>query len=163
MPINPSNTKTFRLTNRISKTFQVVIAGFEFATSLFFHIRFTIHQVFNSSVKMKAVTNINLRKVILSAIAILKSKNLLTINLRQVKLAFTPKEVGKLTINFVEKLPIAFSLKAILKNLLTVNLKKIVLTITMILAHYWRLLDFDPQQLSALDVQTLGQMDYQIL
>lgn len=158
---NLPNSKSFNIINRFSKSFSLVVDGFQFATSLFMRIRFKIPIVFNSSAISQIFTNIRLRRIIISISPVKLIGNLVTnINLRRVRLNFSMKETGKIYTTIYGGVRINFVTKAIQKIVTAINLKKIRINFDPTIAQFFTLGTYDPQTLGTLDTQTLGALDY---
>lgn len=158
---NLPNSKSFNLINRISKSFDLVVEGFQFATSIFMNIRFKIPITFISSAIAKIVTTINLRRVkITISQTKLIGKIVTGISLRKVRLNFSMKERGKIVTTIYGRIRISFPTKAIQKIVAGINLRKVVLTIVPTIATFFTLGYYDPSTLATMDTETLGDLDY---
>ncbi len=157
----PVNQKTFKLINRISKSFDLIIDNFAYAATLLFRVAFKIGMVLSPTFALRFVTTINLRKIriIVSQTKLITSITQ-TINARRVKFVFTIKERLKAVSTISLRLRMTPISKAIQKVISTITIKKITITAVPILAQFFTLGYFDPQTLGTLDTLTLGQMDY---
>jgi len=161
MASHPVNQKTFNLTNRISKSFDMVIDNFAYVATLLMNILFKLRIVFSPTFAIAFLTNINIRKVklIISQVK-LRVSITQTINARRVRIIYVARERIKAVVTILLRNRITFISKAIQKLVSTIVIKKIQIIATPILAQFFTLGYFDPQTLGTLDVLTLGQMDY---
>ena len=157
----PVNQKTFNLTNRISKSFYLIIDNFFYAATLLMNVLFKLRITFSPTFAIAFLTNINLRKIklIISQVK-LRVSITQTINARRVRIIYVAKERMKAVVTILLKNRITFISKAIQKLVSTIVIKKIQIIATPILAQFFTLGYFDPQTLGTLDVLTLGEMDY---
>jgi hypothetical protein len=155
------NTKTFKLVNRISKTFGVIIANFSYAATLLFRIRFKIPITFISRASIKAITIIRLRRVrlIISQVKLIVAP-LQTINLRRVSLIIAFRQIVKESATILLRVPITFTMRTLEKLSATMKTGILSLLITALVVTFNTLGDFDPDTLGDLDAMTLQDMDY---
>lgn len=155
------NEKNFRLVNKISQNFQIFIANFEYAATLLFNINMKIAIGFMATFISKMVIAMRLKRIriVISTVKLI-TKMTQAISLRRVKLAFTIRERLKAVTLIVIKHPIVFVSKSIQKLVSAIGEGFLHIGWDMILATFFTLGDFDPDDLGTLDVQTLGDMDY---
>lgn len=156
----PVNKKSFSLTSRVSKSFQIAIHGFQFATSLFMNVGFRLVIGFVSSAVAKIVTNIRLRKVRIAFVSKVTVKPTQLFNLRRVRLTFVSKALLKSVITIYGRVRLLMISSARQKLVTSIVIKKVVLTISPTLAQFFSLGDYDPDTLGSMDTQTLGALDY---
>jgi len=157
----PVNQKTFKLTNRISKSFDLVIDNFSYATTLLMNILFKLRITFSPTFSIAFLTNINLRKIKLIISQVKLSVSITqTINAKKVRIVYVARERIKALVTILSINRISFISKVIQKLFSTIVIKKIQIIATPILAQFFTLGYFDPQTLGTLDVLTLGEMDY---
>ena len=157
------NEKNFRLVNRISKNFQLIIANFEFAATLIANIRQKLNIGFVMSLANRVFSTISLRKIrmVISQVKLITSITQ-AISSRRVKLAFIVRERMKAVVSVVIKHPILFVSKARQKLVSAIKEGFLHISWVMTLATFFSLGDFDPDTLGTLDVLTLGDMDYTV-
>ncbi len=155
------NEKSFKLINKVSQSFNLIIANFDFVSTLLTIIRLRLRLTFVYTSVMKFVTTINLKRVrlIISQVKLIQSITQ-TINVKRIRLIMSSKAIMKAISTFSLRLRIGFISSAIQK--LTTTMKTGILRITLdpTIAQFFTLGDFDPEILGDLDVLTLGDMDY---
>lgn len=158
---NLPNSKSFNIINRFSKSFSLVVEGFQFATSLFMRIRFKIPITFVTSAIANVFTNIRLRRIQITISPVkLIGKLVTTINLRRVRLNFSMKETGKIYTTIYGRVRLNLVTKAIQKIVTSINLRRINIAFDPTIAQFFTLGVYDPDTLGDWDAATLGQMDY---
>lgn len=157
------NEKTFRLVNKVSKNFQIVIAGFQYAATLLFNINMKIRVNFVPSFIMKMVTAMRLRRIriVISTVKLITSVTQ-SISSRRIRLALVIRERMNAVASIVVYHPIGFVSSARQKIVSTIKNGILRLNIVMTLATFFTLGIFDPQTLGTLDTKTLGEMDYTV-
>lgn len=157
----PINQKTFNLVNRVSKSFDLIINNFAYATTLLFRIAFKIGLSFSPTFALKFASTINLRRIrlIISQMK-LRVSITQTINVRRVRLIYVLRERLKAISTISLRLRMTPVSKAIQKAVSSIVVKKITLILNPTLAQFFTLGEFDPQTLGDLDALTLGEMDY---
>lgn len=155
------NTKSYSVSLRNSKAFSFIIAGFQFATSLFFRIRFKIPITFVVKTIGKMVTVINLKRVrlVISQMRLI-TKITQTINLRRVSITYNLRQIMKFVTTVFIRQPILFisSARQKLITVLKTGILRVIADPTI--AVFFTLGNLDPDTLLILDPQTLGDLDY---
>jgi hypothetical protein len=157
------NKKSFTLINRIRKTFPIIIANFEFATTLLFRIIQQIDISFVATFAAKVFTTINVKRIRATYIMKLLANISQVINSRYVKITYSMKQIMKFVVPIDVEMQLGFVSKAIQKLITVMNAGKIHFTATAIYAVFSILGTFDPQTLGTLDADTLGTMDYTLV
>ena len=157
------NEKNFRLVNRISKNFQIIITNFEYAATLLFRINMKIAIGFIPTFAARISSAIRLRRIriVISTVKLI-TKITQTINSRRINIAFAIRERLKAVTSIVMKHPILFVSKARQKIVSIVSEGFLHIAWVMTLATFFTLGDFGPDTLGDLDVLTLGDMDYTV-
>ena len=157
------NEKNFRLVNKISQNFQIIIANFEYAATLLFNINMKIAIGFMPTFIAKMVIAMRLRRIriVISTVKLI-TKMTQAISLRRVRLSFSIREQMKAVTAIVIKHPMLFVSKARQKIVSAINEGFLHVAWDMTVATFFTLGDFDPDTLGDLDAFTLGDMDYTI-
>lgn len=155
------NKKSFNLISVSSKTFGLILSSFDYAVTFLFRINNKIKITFVSSLINKITQTVNLKKIrILISQVKLIVKPTQNINLKKIKFTALSKLIGKI-ISIIEiKNVITFISSARQRIISSIILKKIKFTFTAILATFFTLAYHDPSTLAAMDIQTLGDLDY---
>lgn len=155
------NTKSYSVRLRNSKAFSFILVGFQFATSLFFRIRFKIPITFVPKLIGKLVTVINLKRVrlVISQMKLI-TKITQTISLKRVRLTFNLKQIMQFVTTVFIRNPISFAMSTRQKLISTMKTGILRVIVDPTLAVFFTLGDFDPDTLLTLDSLTLGDMDY---
>lgn len=158
------NRKTFRLINRISKTFSFVIYNFAYAATLLFRISSKIILTFIPSFMIKPLLVLNIKRVrlIISQVKLI-TKITQTINIRAIRLVASTKATVKDIIVIYLRMRISFISSAKQKLITNLLIKKITLTIVPTIAQFFSLGFYDPSPLLNLDPITLGNLDFTIV
>ncbi len=155
------NKKSFNLTSVSSKTFNLILSSFDYAVTFLFRINNKIKITFVASLINKFTQTINLKKIrILISQVKLIVKPTQTVNLKTIRLVAISKLIGKIVSVIRIKNVITFISTARQKIVSSIILKKIKFTFTAILATFFTLAYHDPSALSAMDIQTLADLDY---
>lgn len=155
------NKKSFNLTSVSAKTFNLILSSFDYAVTFLFRINNKIKITFVASLINKFTQIINLKKIrILISQVKLIVKPTQTVNLKKIKIIALSKLIGKLVSVIKIKNVITFISTARQKIISSIILKKIKFTFTAILATFFTLAYHDPSTLAAMDIQTLGDLDY---
>lgn len=155
------NKKTYNLTVRTSKSFNIIIDGFIAAATLLFRIRDKIVITFipsfisfnNLSLNMKRV------RIIISPVKLIQ-KVTQTISLKTIKMIYIMKMSMKTTVIIYVRSPITFVSKLRGKIFTVISAGKVRMLATMVMGQIFPLSIYDPQTLGTLDTATLGSMDY---
>lgn len=158
------NKRSFKLVNRISKTFQFAIANFEFATTLIFRIIQQIDTDFTMSLISKISTTISQRRIriIISTVKLITNLTQI-LNSKYIKITYSMKQIMKFITVIDIEIPIAFVSKARQKLVTVMGQGKIHITATAVYAIFNLLGTFDPDTLGTLDTEILGDMDYTLV
>jgi hypothetical protein len=158
----PVNKKSFNLTNRITKSFGLIISNFAVADTIFFKIRDRVRITFVSSIISQiTAVSINVKKVSLVISQMkLTSKLTQTLDLKRISVVYSIKERMGAVVAFSLRFPMVIISKAQQKAITSLTIKKIQVLISPILATFYTLGTYDPQTLGTLDTKTLGEMDY---
>lgn len=161
MANNLVNEKTFKLVNRISKSFSLYLSNFAPAATLLFKLKYKISVLISPRFIMKMATIINLRKVKISyGTAKLISSVIQSLSLKKIKIDFFISEQVYNFLSIDQKTILSIVSKAVQKVSSSIVIKKIKLTIDVVVASFFSLGDFDFEILGDLDGLTLGEMDY---
>jgi hypothetical protein len=154
------NKKTFRLSNKISKSFSMAINNFQMVVTFLFRIRPKIRLGFALRLRTKLVTLLSIKKVRLSAITSLIQNIVQTVSIKKIKLSYVIRErlSSFPTIDVSQNIFYSFSQRQKVSGTISAGILSLV--IDPILAKLFLLIDFDLDTLDVLDVQTLGDMDY---
>lgn len=157
----PVNQKTFKLINRISKSFDLIISNFAYAATLLFRIAFKITFSLSPKFILGAFSTINLRRirVIISQVKLITSISQ-TFNARRIRLIMTMKERLKAIVAIYGRVRLTIISRATQKIFSSIIIRKISILSNPVLAQFFILGDFDPDTLGDLDGFTLGNMDY---
>lgn len=157
----PTNTKSFNLTNRISKTYSIFLKGFQYATSLFFSMGIKIPILFSGSVIAKILLAVTVKRVrLLFTNVKLTVRNIQSLNIKRIRVIVSAKEVGKIISTITSRLRITAESKAIQKATTLLRLRSIYVEINPTVASFYTLGDFDGSTLATLDPQDLLDLDY---
>ena len=155
----PVNKKSFNLVNVVSKSFNIAVSGFTFATSLFFRVAMKIPISFMSSIIAGVSSTVRLRRIRISAVSKLIGSQVQTISLRKVRLTSSLKASISNTMAMVQKIPIVYGMSGIVKTITSVSWK-LPIDFDPTLATFFTLGYYDPDTLGTWDASTLGDMDY---
>ena len=157
------NEKNFRLVNKISQNFQIIIANFEYAATLLFNINMKIAIGFMPTFIGKMVTAMRLRRIriVISTVKLI-TKMTQAISSRRINIAFVVRERMKAVTSIVLRHPMVFISKARQKIVSIIGEGFLHIVWDMTLATFFTLGDFDPDTLGDLDIFTLGEMDYTV-
>ena len=156
----PINKKVFRLTNRISKSFKLLVDNYTFAVTFLFRIREKIRLTFVATLAARVSATINSRRIRLTFLSKLITKITQTISSRKIKLTILPREIKKAVTTILFNTRLTISSKAIQKLVVNMAQARLTLVTSPILAQFFTLGDYDPDTLGTLDTETLGDLDY---
>jgi hypothetical protein len=158
-----TNKKSFSVIIKNSKAYNLIVTGFEVANTLLFHINDKIKIHFTPKFLVKIFSTISLGKLNIIFNNKVTVKIVQVFRVTKVSIVFGIRQKLSAVLPVIIKMPITFISHAIQKIVIAFSGGKLVLTISMLLTHFYTLGYFDPNPLSVEDTQTLGQMDYTIL
>lgn len=158
------NETTFRLVNRTSKNFSIIIANFQYAATLLFSIRDRVRLSFIMTLFAGAFSTIRLRRIKL----VISQMKLITnitqiINTKTVKLLVTFRQRMKAVVTIYLRNPITFISKARQKLVTIIYEGKLRIVTSPVLVILYTLGYWDVYTLAPLDAKTLGEMDYTVV
>jgi hypothetical protein len=157
------NTKSYNLVRILGKSFSLAINGFATALTFIFNNIFGLALTFVASLFMMSDSDINVKKVSL----VFQNPNLTekitqTINAKKVALLLSIRESLKAIVTItqgIDFLPGISSREKVDAGLSN----KLPITSTVLLAQFNSLIVFDYLQLSDVDGEILGDMDYTLV
>ena len=157
------NRKSFIVSIKDRKSFNLVMSYFDYAITFLFNINLKINIDYVMSLFMKVTQTLIVKRV---RILISKVKLITTItqtlNIKKLRLVLIFGKLLKITINPKQHIDIIAYSVLRQKIVSIVNMKKLKLVTSVILATFYPLSTYDPQTLLTLDTETLGEMDYVI-
>lgn len=157
------NKKSFVLIKRVSKSFKLLIDNFQIATTLLFRIIMRMPITFIISVGTRIISTISLKINLVFSELKLIANIVQTIDDRNIGFIVSISQRLRSIVTIVQHHPILFPLKALLRMITIISEGFSHIGFTIILANFYNLAFFDPNDLGTLDSQTLGQMDYTVL
>lgn len=158
------NEKTFRLVNKISQSFSIIVTNFQYAATLIINIRLKLNLAFVPLLQMKFVTIMRLRKIRLTISQMKLITNMVqTISARRVNILTTLRQSMKAVVVIYIRLPITFVSKARQKLVSIIKQGKLTIVGTPSLVQLFLLGRYDPDTLGTWDASTLGAMDYTVV
>ena len=158
------NEKTFRLVNKISQSFSIIVTNFQYAATLITNIRLKLNLTFVPLLQMKLVTVMRLRKIRMTISTMKLIANMVqTISSRRINILTTLRQSMKAVVIIYVRQPITFVSKARQKLVSIISNGKLTLDATPNLVQLFLLGYFDPDTLGDWDASTLGAMDYTVV
>ena len=158
------NEKTFRLVNKISQSFSIIVTNFQYAATLLVNIRLKLNVIAVAILRMKLVTVMRLRKIRITISTMKLITNMVqTISARRINILTTLRQSMKAVVIVYIRQPITFVSKARQKLVSIIKQGKLTLVGTPVLVQLFLLGYFDPDTLGDWDASTLGAMDYTVV
>ena len=154
---------SIRVFNQVS-AFTLKVFDFAITTTLIARIKIRLKIVANLIASASVSSNIKIKTIrtIVTGVK-LKYANFPVINIKGFKLVATSKATGKMSATVKNLLKIVATTKASMKAVVPMKLKFLRLTATASLGHFLTLGFHDSSLLNVVDVQTLEDLDFQII
>lgn len=158
------NETTFRLVNRISKDFSIIISNFEYAATLLANIRSKLRINLIMSLLTNISSSVLLRKIKISISQVKLITSLVqTINSKTIRISIVFRQRMSSIISIYLRNPISFVSKARQKILSTISDGKLIISTSPVFVILFTLGHWDVYTLLPLDSMTLGDMDYTVV
>lgn len=158
------NEKTFRLVNKVSQSFSMIVTNFQYVATLITNIRLKLNLAFVPLLQMKLITIMRLRKIRLTISQMKLIANMVqTISSRRINILTTLRQRMKAVVVIYTRLPITFISKARQKLVSIIAGGKLLIAATPNLVQLFLLGRYDPDTLGTWDASTLGAMDYTVV
>ena len=156
-----ANEKTFSLFTKTSKTFRLILTSFEYAITLITRIFMRIPITFITSAifKVSQIMKLKRIRIVISQIKLRINQSQI-FNLKRIRLVISVMERVKEMVDIIQRLNISFVSKVRQKISSTIILKKFLFSFIPTVATFYSLGYYDPLTLAAMDIKTLGDLDY---